>query len=156
MKITILCIGKTLSPFLKEGTGHYLKRLSYYAKTEYRELPDITSKGLSPEQLKEKEGEVILKYLKPDDTLVLLDDKGKNLSSEELANWLQKKMNGSVRHLVLAVGGAFGFSPKVYERAEALLSFSKMTFSHEMIRLILVEQLYRAHTILKGEKYHHP
>jgi 23S rRNA (pseudouridine1915-N3)-methyltransferase len=104
---------------------------------------------------KEKEGELILKQLKGEDVLILLDEKGKNPSSREFADFFQKKMNGGTRSLCLVIGGAYGFSDEVYNRAESLLSFSKMTFSHEMIRLMLVEQVYRAFTIIKGESYHH-
>lgn len=155
MKNSILCIGKTTSPFLKEGVNHYLNRLRYYSKVDYIELPDVSTKGLSQDQLKEREGELFLRHIKPEDTLILLDEKGNEWSSVEFAGWLQQKMNASAKHIVFVIGGAFGFSDEVYHRTSHRLSFSKMTFSHEMIRLILAEQLYRAHTILKNEKYHH-
>lgn len=155
MKIRFLCIGKTKSDFLKEGVIFYLERLEHYARIEYLELPDIPVRGMNIENIKIKEGELILKQLKPEDILVLLDEKGTRFSSREFANYLQKKMNAGTRTLVLVVGGAFGFSKEIYGRAESLLSFSDMTFPHEMIRMFAMEQLYRAHTILKGESYHH-
>lgn len=155
MKIFILCIGKTHSSYLKEGIGIYLDRLKHYAKVEYLELPDVPNKGLLPEALKQKEGELILKHLKADDLLFLLDEKGDEFSSREFAALLQKRMNSGLKQMVLVIGGAFGFSKEVYQRAEGKISFSRMTFSHEMIRLLLTEQLYRGFSILKGEGYHH-
>ncbi len=155
MKITIICIGKTGTSFLKEGTSVYLDRLKHYAKVEYKELPDANAKGLSSEMLKQREGESILKQIKTEDTLLLLDEKGDQFTSRAFADFLQKKMNAGSKNLCLVIGGAFGFSDEVYARANGKISFSKMTFSHEMIRLFLAEQLYRAFTILKGESYHH-
>ena len=155
MKIFILCIGKTHSSYLKEGIGIYLDRLKHYAKVEYLELPDVPNKGLLPEALKQKEGELIMKHLKADDLLFLLDEKGDEFSSREFAALLQKRMNSGLKQMVLVTGGAFGFSKEVYQRAEGKISFSRMTFSHEMIRLLLTEQLYRGFSILKGEGYHH-
>ncbi len=155
MKITILTIGKTGTSYLKEGIVIYLDRLKHYAKVDYKELPDINARGVLPEILKQKEGEIILKQIRPDDFLVLLDEKGDHYSSRHFAEFLQKKMNAGTKNLVLVIGGAFGFSEAVYERANGKISFSKMTYSHEMIRLLLAEQLYRAFTILKGESYHH-
>ena len=155
MKIFILCIGKTHSSYLKEGIGIYLDRLKHYTKVEYLELPDVPNKGLLPEALKQKEGELIMKHLKADDLLFLLDEKGDEFSSREFAALLQKRMNSGLKQMVLVIGGAFGFSKEVYQRAEGKISFSRMTFSHEMIRLLLTEQLYRGFSILKGEGYHH-
>lgn len=155
MKIVILTIGKTNASFLKEGVGIYLERLKHYAKVEYKELPDAGSRGILPEVLKEKEGEVILKQIKQEDFLLLLDEKGEHYSSRQFADFLQKKMNAGTKNVFLVIGGAFGFSQEVYDRANGKISFSRMTFSHEMIRLLLAEQLYRAFTILKGEGYHH-
>lgn len=155
MKIFILCIGKTHSSYLKEGIGIYLDRLKHYTKVEYLELPDVPNKGLLPEALKQKEGELIMKHLKADDLLFLLDEKGDEFSSREFAALLQKRMNSGLKQMVLVTGGAFGFSKEVYQRAEGKISFSRMTFSHEMIRLLLTEQLYRGFSILKGEGYHH-
>lgn len=155
MKTRFITIGKTTSPFLKEGIAIYLKRLEHYTRIEYTELADVSSKGLLPDSIKMKEGDLILKQLKPEDILILLDEKGESYTSRGFADFFQKKMNAGIRSIVFVVGGAFGFSKEVYSRADGLLSFSKMTFSHEMIRLFAVEQIYRAHTILKGESYHH-
>lgn len=155
MKITILCIGKTGTAYLKEGTLVYLDRLKHYAKVEYKELPDIHTRGMTPDMLKQREGDSILKQLRQEDFLLLLDEKGDHYSSRDFAEFLQKKMNTGTKNMFLVVGGAFGFSKDVYDRANGKISFSKMTFSHEMIRLLLAEQLYRAFTILKGEGYHH-
>jgi 23S rRNA (pseudouridine1915-N3)-methyltransferase len=155
LKITILAIGKTGSAYLREGTGIYLDRLKHYARVDYKEIPDIPHKGLSAEQLSLREGEQILRLVKGDDVLVLLDENGQQYSSRQFADFLQKKMNSGTKHLVLVIGGAFGFSQEVYRRASHQISLSKMTFSHEMVRLFLCEQLYRGFTILKGESYHH-
>lgn len=155
MKIQIITIGKTSASYLKEGIDIYLKRLHHYAKVEWKELPDAAAKGLAADPLKKKEGEAILQNIKPDEALILLDEKGKHYTSREFADFMQKKMNAGTKSLCFVIGGAFGFSDEVYARANAQISFSKMTLSHEMIRLFLAEQLYRAHTILKGESYHH-
>ncbi|HEY8403086.1 MAG TPA: 23S rRNA (pseudouridine(1915)-N(3))-methyltransferase RlmH [Flavobacteriales bacterium] len=155
MKIRVLSIGKTSTPFIKEGVAFYLKRLEHYCRLEYVELPDVPQKGLTTAAGKIKEAELILKNLKPEDVLVLLDEKGTEYTSRGFANFLQKKMNAGTRSLVFVVGGAFGFSKELYAKADNTLSFSQMTFPHELIRLFVAEQLYRAHTILKGENYHH-
>lgn len=155
MKIFVLCIGKTHSAYLKEGIGIYLDRLKHYTKLDYQELPDVPAKGLSPDMLKQREGEIILKNIRNDDFLLLLDEKGEEFTSREFASLLQKRMNSGVKQMVLVIGGAFGFSKDVYQRADGKISFSRMTFSHEMIRLLLTEQLYRGFSILKGEGYHH-
>lgn len=152
MNIKIVAIGKTSTPYIKEGLEVYFKRLKHYVKTDLVEIPDVHYK--ERDRQKEKEGEAILKNIKQDDLVILLDEKGDNPSSRELANFFQKKMNAGTRQMVLVIGGAFGFSPELYDRANGLLSFSKMTFSHEMIRLFLLEQIYRSYTILKGESYH--
>jgi len=133
----------------------YQERLKHYARVEYKELPDVPAKGLTPEVLKEREGEALMKQLKSDDVVLLLDENGEHFSSRGFAEMLQRRMNSGVKQLVLIIGGAFGFSDAMYARANGKISFSKMTYSHEMIRLLLLEQLYRAHTILKGESYHH-
>ena len=155
MKIIILTLGKTSASYLREGIAVYQDRLKHYAKVEYKELPDVPAKGISHDVLKEREGEQFLKHLKPDDAVLLLDENGEHFSSRGFAEMLQRRMNSGVKQLVLIIGGAFGFSESLYARANGKVSFSKMTYSHEMIRLLLVEQLYRAHTILKGESYHH-
>ncbi len=133
----------------------YQERLKHYARVEYKELPDVPAKGLTPEVLKEREGEALMKQLKSDDVVLLLDENGEHFSSRGFAEMLQRRMNSGVKQFVLIIGGAFGFSDAMYARANGKISFSKMTYSHEMIRLLLLEQLYRAHTILKGESYHH-
>ena len=133
----------------------YQERLKHYARVEYKELPDVPAKGLTPEVLKEREGEALMKQLKSDDVVLLLDENGEHFSSRGFAEMLQRRMNSGAKQLVLIIGGAFGFSDAMYARANGKISFSKMTYSHEMIRLLLLEQLYRAHTILKGESYHH-
>ncbi len=155
MKIRIIAIGKTSQDYLRTGQDIYLKRLAHYTSVDYKEFPDPGQKGNTPELLKSKEGELILKQIKPDDVLILLDEKGQEYSSREFAAMLQKRMNAGTKSIVLVIGGAFGFSKNVYDRADLQLSFSRMTFSHEMIRVFLLEQLYRAFTILKGENYHH-
>ena len=133
----------------------YQERLKHYARVEYKELLDVPAKGLTAEVLKEREGEVLMKQLKSDDVVLLLDENGEHFSSRGFAEMLQRRMNSGAKQLVLIIGGAFGFSNAMYARANGKISFSKMTYSHEMIRLLLLEQLYRAHTILKGESYHH-
>ena len=155
MKIVILTLGKTNASYLREGIVVYQDRLKHYAKVEYKELPDVPAKGITADVLKEREGEQFMKQLKPDDVVLLLDENGEHFSSRGFAEFLQRRMNSGVKQLVLIIGGAFGFSNAMYARANGKISFSKMTYSHEMIRLLLVEQLYRAHTILKGESYHH-
>ncbi len=140
---------------MREGIAVYQDRLKHYAKVEYKELPDVPAKGITSDVLKEREGELFMKHLKPDDVVLLLDENGEHFSSRGFAELLQRRMNSGVKQLVLIIGGAFGFSNAMYARANGKISFSKMTYSHEMVRLLLVEQLYRAHTILKGESYHH-
>ena len=140
---------------MREGIAVYQDRLKHYAKVEYKELPDVLSKGITQDVLKEREGEQFMKQLKTDDVVLLLDENGDHFSSRGFAEMMQRRMNSGVKQLVLIIGGAFGFSSAMYARANGKISFSKMTYSHEMIRLLLVEQLYRAHTILKNESYHH-
>ncbi len=152
MNIRILTIGKISTSFVKEGIALYAKRLAHYARVDVIELPDVKQKEADLQ--KEKEGELFLKQLRPEDYVVLLDERGEALSSREFAQVLQKRMNSGAKVLYVLIGGAFGFSKEVYERSDAQWSLSKMTFNHEMARLFLLEQLYRAHTILKGEKYH--
>jgi 23S rRNA (pseudouridine1915-N3)-methyltransferase len=155
LKIVILTLGKTSAAYLREGMSVYQERLKHYVRVEYKELPDVPAKGLTAEVLKEREGEVLMKQLKSDDVVLLLDENGEHFSSRGFAEMLQRRMNSGAKQLVLIIGGAFGFSNAMYARANGKISFSKMTYSHEMIRLLLLEQLYRAHTILKGESYHH-
>tara|TARA_B100001287_G_scaffold213661_1_gene182460 strand:- start:119 stop:592 length:474 start_codon:yes stop_codon:yes gene_type:complete len=156
VKVKLIVIGKTKSKFLIDGENEYQKRLKHYCKFSELIIPDIKNAAkLSKKELKVKEGNLILKSLKNNDYVVLLDDKGLTLSSIGFAELLNKKMVSSNNELVFVVGGAFGFSESVYKRANTKLSLSKMTFSHQMVRMIFKEQLYRAFTILKGEKYHH-
>ena len=156
MKVKLIVIGKTKSKFLLDGENEYQKRLRHYCKFSELIIPDIKNGGkLSKKELKEKEGNVILESLKNSDYVILLDDKGLELSSIGFSEFLNKKMVSSTNELVFIIGGAFGFSESVYRGANTKLSLSKMTFSHQMVRMIFKEQLYRAFTILKGGKYHH-
>tara|TARA_A200000113_G_scaffold37550_1_gene30700 strand:+ start:149 stop:622 length:474 start_codon:yes stop_codon:yes gene_type:complete len=156
VKVKLIVFGKTKSKFLLDGENEYQKRLKHYCKFSELIIPDIKNGGkLSKKELKEKEGNVILESLKNSDYVILLDDKGLELSSIGFSEFLNKKMVSSANELVFIIGGAFGFSESVYRRANTKLSLSKMTFSHQMVRMIFKEQLYRAFTILKGEKYHH-
>ncbi len=156
MKIKLLTIGKTDNKQLIQLIDEYQNRLKHYIKFELEIIPDIKNvKNLSEVQQKEKEGELILSKLKNTDQLVLLDDKGKHFTSTEFSKYLQKKMNSGIKQLVLVIGGPYGFSDAVYQKSQGKISLSKMTFSHQMIRLFIVEQLYRGFTILKNEPYHH-
>lgn len=156
MKITLLCIGKTDEPYVQTGIEKYLKRLSFYVDFKLIVIPDIKKqKGMSMELQKKKEAEMLLKSIKAADQVVLLDEKGKEFTSVQFSAFLEKKMVGSVQHLVLIIGGPYGFDQSIYQRADGQLALSKMTFSHQMIRLFFVEQLYRAYTILNHEPYHH-
>jgi 23S rRNA (pseudouridine1915-N3)-methyltransferase len=157
MKITLLLTGKTEDAYLKEGIDKYLGRLKYYTKIEVVEIPELkNTKALSQEQQKAKEAEPVLKKLLPTDHVILLDEKGTQLSSPQFAAYLDKKAISSVNNLVFIVGGPYGFDESVYLRANDKISLSRMTFSHQMVRLFFTEQLYRAFTIIKGEPYHHP
>ncbi len=156
MNIQLLLIGKTGFPFIREGMEEYSKRLGKYTDFRIRIIPDLKGTGSwSIDRLKEEEGRRILKALKPQDYSVLLDERGKDPDSFEFARFLEKQMLGSVKSLVFVIGGAYGFSPSVYERGNTMLSLSRMTFSHQVIRLFFMEQLYRAFTILRGDPYHH-
>ncbi len=156
MKIRLLVIGKTDDKNLNQLIENYQKRLQHYIGFQLEVIPDIKNvKNLSEIQQKEKEGELILAKLQNTDQLVLLDEKGKEFRSLDFANFLQKKMNSGIKQLVLVIGGPYGFSQTVYKKATGKISLSKMTFSHQMIRLFIVEQLYRGYTILKNEPYHH-
>lgn len=156
MKVAFVVIGKTDTSYLIDAIHEYKNRLAHYIPFEIEVIPDIkNAKNLSEAQQKEKEGELILKTLQPGDYLVLLDDKGKEFTSLQFAVYLEKKMHTVSKRLVFAVGGPYGFSPAVYQAAKEKISLSKMTFSHQMIRLIFIEQVYRAMTILHNEPYHH-
>ena len=156
MNIKLIAVGKTDNPALQQLISTYGKRLSYYINFELQLLPDIkNSKSLSEEQQKIKEGELILSYIEPSHHLILLDERGKEYTSIAFADELQKKMNTGIKQLTFVIGGPYGFSQAIYQRANSKLSLSKLTFSHQMIRLFFVEQLYRAFTILRNEPYHH-
>lgn len=156
MKIKLLVVGKTDDKNLNQLIELYQNRLKHYVKFEIEIIPDIkNAKNLSEAQQKEKEGDLILSKLQNTDQLILLDDKGKHYTSIEFSSFLQKKMNSGIKQLVLVIGGPYGFSEAVYKKAGGKLSLSKMTFSHQMIRLFIVEQIYRGFTILRNEPYHH-
>ncbi|RMB60932.1 23S rRNA (pseudouridine(1915)-N(3))-methyltransferase RlmH [Dokdonia sinensis] len=156
MNIRLLCIGKTDNKQLQQLIDEYSKRLNFYIKFSIEIIPDIKNvKNLSEIQQKEKEGELILKKISPQDHLILLDENGKEFSSVGFSKFLQKKMNAGLKTLVLVIGGPYGFSYEVYSKAQGKVALSKMTFSHQMVRLFITEQLYRGFTILKGEPYHH-
>ena len=156
MTIKLLAIGKTDSISLQELIDVYQKRLRHYINFEMELIPDLkNTKNLSEEQQKQKEGELVLKRLAPTDMLVLFDEKGKQSTSVEFSIYLQKKLNAGIKQLVFVIGGPYGFSDEVYAKASGKISLSKMTFSHQMVRLFITEQVYRAFTILRNEPYHH-
>jgi 23S rRNA (pseudouridine1915-N3)-methyltransferase len=156
MQIKLLAIGKTDNKAIQTLIDDYSSRLGHYIRFELEVIPDLKqSKSLSESLQKEKEGELILKKLSSSDELILLDERGKTFSSLEFSDYLQKKMNSGLKQLVFVIGGPYGFSEAVYARANGKISLSKMTFSHQMIRPFVVEQLYRAMTILRNEPYHH-
>lgn len=156
MTIKLLGIGKTDDPSLQLLTEVYIKRLQFYNKFVTELIPDIkNAKNLDENQQKQKEGELLLNKLTASDFVVLLDENGKQYSSEDFSVFLQKRMNSGIKQLIFIIGGPYGFSEDVYRRADAKISLSKMTFSHQMVRLFFIEQLYRAYTILKNEPYHH-
>jgi 23S rRNA (pseudouridine1915-N3)-methyltransferase len=156
MNIKLLAIGKTDNKALQTLIDDYTKRLSFYIKFDVEIIPDIKNvKNLSESQQKEKEGESILAKLSPTDQLILLDENGRTFSSITFSDELQKKMNSGVKTLVFVIGGPYGFSEEVYKKATGKISLSLMTFSHQMVRLFFIEQLYRGFTILKNEPYHH-
>lgn len=156
MKITLLVVGKTTERYYTEAVEEYAGRLKHYLPFEMEVLPDLKqTKNLTFEQIREREGEMILKRLQPSDKVVLLDEKGKEFSSMQFAEYIEKQQHAVPKRLVFVIGGPYGFSPDVYGFAKERLSLSKMTFSHQMIRMVFVEQLYRAMTILSNEPYHH-
>ncbi|MBP5211168.1 MAG: 23S rRNA (pseudouridine(1915)-N(3))-methyltransferase RlmH [Bacteroidales bacterium] len=156
MVVKLLLVGKTAEKYLREGIALYSDRLGHYCKFSIVEIPELkNAKSLSREQIKEKEGELILKAVTPSERIILLDERGKSYSSVEWAAELEQKMAQNSKAIVFVVGGSYGFSQNVYDRADGLLSLSKMTFSHQLVRVIFLEQLYRAFTIIKGEPYHH-
>ncbi|WP_194775111.1 23S rRNA (pseudouridine(1915)-N(3))-methyltransferase RlmH [Pararhodonellum marinum] len=156
MQIKLLAVGKTDHPAIQNLIEEYCKRLGFYIRFELEIIPDLkNSKSLNEAKQKEKEGELILKKVQAADELVLLDETGKSYTSIDFSEYLQKKMNAGIKQLIFVIGGPYGFSEQVYQRANSKLSLSKMTFSHQMIRPFFLEQLYRAFTILKNEPYHH-
>jgi len=156
MKICLLVVGKTDESYLQKGLDIFQKRIPHYISFEMKIIPDLkNSKNLSEGQQKEKEGELIFQQVIAADELILLDENGSEYSSVEFARFLEKKMISGIKRLVFVIGGPYGFSSEVYSRANGKVSLSKLTFSHQMVRLIFSEQLYRALTILKGEPYHH-
>lgn len=155
MTIRLICIGKTGKKFLEEGEQEYTERLRHYLKFDKIEIPDIkNAKSLTKSQIKQKEGELILQKANKS-TIILLDERGKQMNSVEFSDFLQEQFNYASRDISFVIGGPYGFSDDVYDAASRKLSLSKMTFSHQMIRVFFVEQLYRAMTIIKGEPYHH-
>lgn len=156
MNIKLIAIGKTDHKNLQTLIEEYTKRLSFYIKFDLEIIPDIKNvKNLSESQQKEKEGELILSKITSTDNLILLDENGKSFSSIGFSEFLQKKMNAGTKTLVFVIGGPYGFSENVYQKANGKVSLSEMTFSHQMVRLFIIEQLYRGFTILKNEPYHH-
>jgi len=156
MKITFLTVGKTEDAYLKDGIEKYVKRLKHYTRLEMVELAELkNTKALTPEQQKNKEAEMILKKITATDHVILLDENGMELTSKQFAGYLDKKAISATTNLIFIVGGPYGFDEQVYQRANDKLSLSRMTFSHQMVRLFFAEQLYRAFTIIKGEPYHH-
>lgn len=156
MEIELLTVGKTTIKFVAEGTEEYVKRLKHYIPYRITSLPDIKrNASLGPERQKEAEGELILSKLLSSDYIVLLDERGKEYSSIEFSGFIEKQMIAGRKRVVFIVGGPYGFSQAVYDRADSKVSMSRMTFNHEMVRLFFTEQVYRAMTILRGEPYHH-
>lgn len=155
MKTELIVVGKTTNKHFVAAINDYLDRIGHYMPFSVTVIPELrNAKSLSQQQQKDKEGESILRLLQSSDTVVLLDERGKEPRSIELADWLQRQQQ-TARRLVFIIGGPYGFSQQVYSRADSMLSLSRLTFSHQMVRLIFVEQLYRACTIIKGEPYHH-
>lgn len=156
MKITLLVVGKTKNNYLIEGEKEYEKRLKHYIRFEETVIPELKKvKNLSITEIKEKEGKIIINKIKKTDYVVLLDEKGSEFTSVEFSNFIQKQLNSGVKNVLFIIGGAYGFSKEVYKCCNKKVSISKMTFSHQMIRLIFKEQLYRSFSILNNEPYHH-
>jgi 23S rRNA (pseudouridine1915-N3)-methyltransferase len=157
MKVKLLMVGKTVQNYIINGFNDYQQRIVHYLPFETKVIPDLKkAKNFDIEQQKIKEGELILNQLKNSDFVVLLDENGKELTSVNFAHWIEKQMVAGLKNVVFVVGGAYGFSASVSKRSNFKLSLSKMTFSHQMVRILFIEQLYRAMTILKREPYHHP
>lgn len=156
MKMTLLTVGKTDKDWIRQGLDIYVSRLKHYIPFSITEIPELKNvSALTKAQIKEREGELILKNIRPTDELILMDERGRQYTSMELAKVLQDKITYSGKDIVFVIGGAYGFSDEVYKRADSKISLSKMTFSHQMVRVIFAEQIYRAFTIIRGEPYHH-
>ena len=156
MKIAVVWIGKTSEDFINKGIQEYLTRLKFYLGIEIKEFAYLKkAKNLTEQQIKTREGELLVSFLQQGDVVVLLDEKGKMYSSREFSDFIEKQMIGSAKRLVFLIGGAYGFGDELYQKSHFKVSLSKMTFSHQMVRVIFLEQLYRAFSILKGEPYHH-
>jgi len=155
MRITLIETGKTRDPFIRDGVELFRSRVVRYVPFQILTLPDLkNTRNLTMKEVQEKEGQILLKRLKPGDFMILLDERGKEFHSISFAEYLNG-LEGRVNHLLFVIGGPYGFSDKVYKRANASVSLSKLTFSHQLVRVVFMEQLYRAYTILKGEPYHH-
>lgn len=156
MRIHVMFIGKTMGKLFQEAISDYQQRLTHYVPFAIEEVPDLkNTKSLTEEQQKEKEADMVFDRLQSGDVLVLLDEKGKEFTSREFSSFLENKMHTVNKRLVLLIGGPYGFSQRIYDAAQGKISLSKMTFSHQMVRLFLIEQIYRAFTIMRGEPYHH-
>lgn len=156
MRITLLTVGKTDKDWVRQGLDIYTSRLKHYIPFSIVEIPELKNvSSMSREQIKVREGEIILKNIKPGDDMILLDERGRTYSSLEFAKLLQDKISYAGKDIVFVIGGAYGFSQAVYDRAGSKMSLSRMTFSHQMVRAIFAEQIYRAFTIMRGEPYHH-
>ena len=156
MKITLLTVGKTDKDWVKQGLDIYVSRLKHYIPFSVVEIPELKNvSSMTKDQIKTREGELILKNIRPTDDLILMDERGKQYTSIELSKVLQDKISYIGKDIVFVIGGAYGFSEAVYNRADSKISLSKMTFSHQMVRAIFAEQIYRAFTIMRGEPYHH-
>ncbi|MCI8997980.1 MAG: 23S rRNA (pseudouridine(1915)-N(3))-methyltransferase RlmH [Muribaculaceae bacterium] len=156
MKIVLLAVGKTSTDYLIKGIDGFLKRINHYVPMELSIIPDLKStKALTEDTQKQREGQAMMSALQPGDVVVLLDERGKEYTSREFAMQIDRKMVQGIKRLVFVIGGPYGFSKEMYDRANEKISLSKMTFTHEMVRLFFVEQVYRAMTILRGEPYHH-
>lgn len=156
MKLLILFTGRTQGNIYPGLINEYVQRLSHYIPVQVEEIPDLkNTKSLSEDQQKEKEADMVFERMQGGDVLVLLDERGKEMTSREFSQWIEQKMQTVPKRLILLIGGPYGFSQRIYDAAQGKISLSKMTFSHQMVRLFLVEQIYRAFTIIKGEPYHH-
>lgn len=156
MKIVLLAVGKTATPYISKAIDEYSARISRYQPFELQVIPDLkASKAITPDEQKAREGRLILESLRPGDFVTLLDERGRQMTSREFAAEIESRMVRGLKRLVFIIGGPYGFSPEVYAAASSQLSLSRMTFTHEMVRLFFTEQIYRAMTIMRGEPYHH-